>query len=181
MESTNNNVFSTKKKKKALGIDLDIKRGECIIYTQYSIYDGHRHENKFGSIFTISNDKLNKTYKIKSVKYKVLINTDMTMGYCVVLNNKDYDDIIRSTDGHYNLQYRVVNCANLNQSERLYKAIGTKYDMGTEGLLASSRFSNLKLGEQMSAFIILIFSTMDLMVFLLNLMMIHFKLLTNIE
>ena len=181
LSSVNNNVFSTGALKKALGVDLEIKRGECIIYTQYSIYDGHRHEDKIGSTFTISNDKLNKTYKIKSVKYKVLINTDMTLGHCVILNNKDYDDIISNTGGHSSLQYRVINCATLNQSERLYKAINTKYDMDAEGLLASSRFSNLKLGKQISAFVILVLSTMDLMVFLLNLMMIHFKLLTNID
>jgi len=180
-DRSSNIVVSSDTLNKALGKDLDIRHGECIIYSQYSLDDGYRHEDKFGSTYSIMTDKLNLKYHIKSVKYKVLINKDMTPRYCIILNNKDYNDLISKAEEHYSMQYRIINCASLKQSERLYKTITAKYDMDANGIISSSKYINMALGEHMSALIILILSIMDLMIFMLNLMMIHFKLLANMD
>jgi hypothetical protein len=159
--------------------------GDCIVYSEYDTQDGYPHYDKpTESTINISGQDFKAEYAVQKIENKVVMNDYvLSTDYCAVINSKDFDILQEHAKSSDTWTVRVVQCGSVAQSKKLVNEISSmlKTDPGNGIGEMSSKYSAMQQSEQSCGFLLFVLTTMGVLLFLSNIMMIHFKLLSNID
>lgn len=179
-------LFSSDDIERISGENYRIKQGECVVYSQYDTKDGYPHYDKPTSTYVkIQGGDFSKKYLVKNVCNEVLIN-EMTLetDYCAVLNAEDFKTLVKHENTLDTGAVRVIQCKSIGQSKKLCETIKTLFCGDKSNNMdfseISAKYKAIEKDEQTANFLIFVLTIMDILLFISNVMMIHFKLLSGI-
>lgn len=182
----NYTILSSSDAKQLLGKNYEIQQGTCIVFSQYDIKDGYPHYGKPSKApLKINSPNFKPQYTVKEIKDEVLVN-DLALEteYCVLINDQDFNQLVKHEDNLTAGKLRIIQCSTLSQSEKLCKAIEKTMRAGTpdqEYVEIFAKYKAVKEDKQASTFLAFVFTTMDLLLYLSNNMMLHFKFLSGMH
>jgi hypothetical protein len=174
-------VISTAELHRLSGRECIVPRGECIKISQYRTDDGYPHyEKPDSSPVSIAGKDVDSQYKVKKIRNEVIINsTALETDYCAVINNSDFNMLMKQSTKNDGGNIRIIQCSNIIQSEQLCKHLEQKYHLDSQYI--SAKYVDQHKAVQSNHFLLFVITIMNLLLFLLNMMMIHFKLMSGLD
>jgi len=178
-------IMSARDIRQLSGQKYKMDTGDCIIYSEYDTKDGYPHYDKpTENTINIRGRNFKAEYAVQKIENKVVMNDYvLSTDYCAIINSKDFDILQEHAKSSDTWTVRVVQCGSVAQSKKLVNGISfmLKTDPGNGIGEMSSKYSAMKQSERSCGFLIFVLTTMGVLLFLSNIMMIHFKLLSNVD
>lgn len=173
-------VISLREFQQLTGRTCSIPKGECIKISQYVTNDGYPHYDKPGNDpIEMQGENSSRQFSVKSVKNEVIMNgTAMETEYCAVINNSDFNMLLNKRTSVEGGNIRAIQCGNMKQSEKFCRILEQKYGVDSQDI--SAKYIDEHKSMQADHFLMFAVTIMDVLLFLLNVMMIHFKLMSGL-
>lgn len=160
----------------------EVQQNECVVFSQYDIHDGYPHYNKPNEkAIEINRKGIREKYFVKEIKNKVIIN-DLALPteYIAVVSDSEFAFLEEHESALEHYKLRLIQCGDNKASIKMDAALKKVLQIrACEDVVAKYKAEDE--AQQASKFLIFVITIMNLLLFLSNATMMHFKLLSGIR